>query len=206
MSDGTYAEKARALRDKLDREARQGGYLLNPDAEMALALCEGLALNQERYGYLCCPCRLSGGSREKDLDIICPCDFRDADLAEFGACYCGLYVSPEIAEGRKPLTSIPERRPSPGEDTAKTAGPAPVSGKKPQVWRCKVCGYLCAADQAPLKCPVCKVDRDRFEPLEFSLPGQTIWRCKVCGYLCAKDQPPLKCPICKVDRDRFERF
>jgi rubrerythrin len=31
------------------------------------------------------------------------------------------------------------------------------------VWRCKVCGYLCARPQPPLKCPVCKADKDRFE-------------------------------------------
>jgi ferredoxin-thioredoxin reductase catalytic subunit len=27
------------------------------------------------------------GDREKDLDIICPCDYRDADLEEFDQCY-----------------------------------------------------------------------------------------------------------------------
>ena len=31
------------------------------------------------------------------------------------------------------------------------------------VWRCKVCGYLCARRRPPLKCPVCKADQDRFE-------------------------------------------
>jgi ferredoxin-thioredoxin reductase catalytic subunit len=34
-----------------------------------------------------CPCRLSGGSREADLDVICPCDYRDADLDEYDTCY-----------------------------------------------------------------------------------------------------------------------
>ena len=37
-----------------------------------------------------------------------------------------------------------------------TAGGLPV-------WRCKVCGYLCARERPPLKCPICKADRDRFE-------------------------------------------
>jgi rubrerythrin len=31
------------------------------------------------------------------------------------------------------------------------------------VWRCKVCGYLCARPRPPLKCPVCRADQDRFE-------------------------------------------
>ncbi|MEM3551946.1 MAG: ferredoxin-thioredoxin reductase catalytic domain-containing protein [Candidatus Bathyarchaeia archaeon] len=39
-----------------------------------------------------CPCRLASGILELDRDIICPCDYRDLDVAEFGACYRGLYV------------------------------------------------------------------------------------------------------------------
>lgn len=35
------------------------------------------------------------------------------------------------------------------------------------VWRCKVCGYLCARDRPPAVCPICKAERDRFE--EFPL-------------------------------------
>ena len=31
------------------------------------------------------------------------------------------------------------------------------------VWRCKVCGYLCARDSPPEVCPICKAKKDRFE-------------------------------------------
>jgi ferredoxin-thioredoxin reductase catalytic subunit len=54
---------------------------------MTLDLVRGLTDNKERYGYMLCPCRLSGGSREADLDVICPCDYRDADLDEYDTCY-----------------------------------------------------------------------------------------------------------------------
>jgi ferredoxin-thioredoxin reductase catalytic subunit len=50
-------------------------------------LAQGLATNVQRYGYPLCPCRLTGGSRQADLDIICPCDYRDQDLAEYDTCY-----------------------------------------------------------------------------------------------------------------------
>lgn len=36
-----------------------------------------------------------------------------------------------------------------------------------RVWRCKVCGYLCARAGPPETCPICKVSRERFEPFEF---------------------------------------
>ena len=153
------------LHARLDREAEQSGYRLNPDGEFTRELVRGLLVNERRYGYWACPCRLASGVRGDDLDIICPCDYRDADLEEFGSCYCGLYVSTEIAEGRRPVKPIPERR-LPVEERKKEGG----AGKPPgafslpyPVWRCKICGYLCARDEPPGVCPLCKADRDRFE-------------------------------------------
>jgi len=75
------------LYERLNEDAEAGGYHLNPDREFVLMLVEGLNTNQGRYGYLLCPCRMGEGEREKDLDIICPCDYRDADLEEYDQCY-----------------------------------------------------------------------------------------------------------------------
>ncbi|MEO0133717.1 MAG: ferredoxin-thioredoxin reductase catalytic domain-containing protein, partial [candidate division WOR-3 bacterium] len=87
--------------EKLKKEAEESGYFLNPDEEFTKNLIEGLLINQERYGYFACPCRLASGDKEKDLDIICPCDYRDQDINEYGNCYCGLYVSYDIYTGKK---------------------------------------------------------------------------------------------------------
>ena len=159
------------LYKKLDREARASGYNLNPDVEFTKGLVEGLLINEERYGYWACPCRLADGEREKDLDIICPCDYRDPDLVEHGTCYCALYVSDEVVAGEQELGPIPERRPEGGPEAGQLA-PDEVEHDEElvgftwsgiPVWRCKVWGYLCARPNPPLKCPVCKADQDRFE-------------------------------------------
>jgi ferredoxin-thioredoxin reductase catalytic subunit len=151
--------------EKLKRDAEAGGYRLNPDVEFVKELIRGLLANEGRYGYWACPCRLASGEKEEDLDIICPCDYRDPDLDQWGACYCALYVSDAVARGERKLTSIPERR-VPPEDRPKEAPKAPGAplGKLPlPVWRCKVCGYLCARDGPPEICPVCKAKKERFE-------------------------------------------
>ncbi|MFQ3675710.1 MAG: rubredoxin-like domain-containing protein, partial [Endomicrobiia bacterium] len=31
------------------------------------------------------------------------------------------------------------------------------------IWRCKVCGYLCARESPPEVCPICKAKKERFE-------------------------------------------
>ncbi len=150
---------------RLDREAEAGGYHLNPDTPFTKELVRGLLINEERYGYWACPCRLASGTKEDDLDIICPCDYRDPDLTDYGACYCALYVSQEVLKGVKKLQPIPERRP-PAEERKKPQ-PEPkaisVTSLPLPVWRCKVCGYLCAREGPPEVCPICKAKKERFE-------------------------------------------
>ncbi len=150
---------------KVKEEAEASGYHLNSDVEFTKELLKSILINKNRYGYGACPCRLASGNREEDLDLICPCDYRDPDLIDYGACYCGLYISGEILSGEKKLQSIPERRPSPSvrEKMKKDVAVKISTGLSKPVWRCKVCGYLCARDKPPEVCPICKVSGDRFE-------------------------------------------
>ncbi|APV43751.1 Ferredoxin-thioredoxin reductase, catalytic subunit [Dehalogenimonas formicexedens] len=150
---------------KLNAEAEKSGYHLNPDIEFTRSLVEGLLTNMCRYGYMACPCRLASGVRAQDLDIICPCDYRDPDLSEFGACYCALYVNTAILQGKQELKPVPERRGrkmvEKNQESMSTGG---VTIKLSQpVWRCKVCGYLCGRGEPPEICPICKATKDRFE-------------------------------------------
>ncbi|MDD1712399.1 MAG: ferredoxin:glutaredoxin reductase [Methanoregulaceae archaeon] len=158
-------EEVVRLVQKLDAEAESGGYHLHPDIMFVKGLARGLLANQLRYGYPSCPCRLASGIRDRDLDIICPCDYRDPDLDAYGGCYCALYVSREVREGKKTLGSIPERRPPRSErQKAMNGGKGGhFTAAAFPVWRCRVCGYLCARDEPPLQCPICKVSKDRFE-------------------------------------------
>ena len=149
----------------LNEEAEASGYHLNPDTDFTKDLLKGLIANEKRYGYRVCPCRLASGKKSDDIDIICPCDYRDSDLNDFGTCYCSLYVSQEILDGEKEPEPIPERRPKKEEreKIKKESGGIKISTLKKPVWRCKVCGYLCARDEPPEICPICKAKKERFE-------------------------------------------
>lgn len=155
---------------KFKKEAEDNGYFLNNDLFFSKELIRSLLINQNRYGYQACPCRLASGDKSKDLDIICPCDYRDTDLNDFGACYCALYVSSEVIKGEKKVRAIPERRnatklmknSAKHEDTPGKVN-SDLSNLNYPVWRCKVCGYLCARENPPEICPVCKAKKDRFE-------------------------------------------
>ena len=103
--------EADRLREVLRPVQEAQGFLFNDDEAATRELLESLLVNKGRYGYMACPCRLATGERERDRDIICPCAYRAPDVAEYGSCYCGLYVSPAWIEGRVPRRRVPERRP-----------------------------------------------------------------------------------------------
>jgi ferredoxin-thioredoxin reductase catalytic chain len=165
-----------ALRERLHEEAEKGGYHLNPDREFTRGLVRGLLVNEKRFGYWLCPCRLGDEDRTEDLDIVCPCDYRDPDLAEHGCCYCSLYVTQEVLSGARKPRRIKERRPE--------------REKRLQF-------------RAPAGSPAAGNASEGGTPGQLSYP---VWRCRVCGYLCAREEPPEVCPVCRAKKDRFERF
>lgn len=103
---------AKQLYETLKTIQEPKGYYFNSDLEgMTLPLLESLLVNKERYGHMACPCRLASGDFEADRDIVCPCVYREPDVEEFGACFCGLYVSKEWLDGSIERPTVPERRP-----------------------------------------------------------------------------------------------
>ncbi|MFP4087083.1 MAG: ferredoxin-thioredoxin reductase catalytic domain-containing protein [Desulfobacteraceae bacterium] len=98
------------LYEALRKVQEPKGYFFNKDKTRVMELLEALRTNKERYGYMSCPCRLAAGDREADKDIICPCVYREADVREYGSCYCNLYVSQEWNEEKIPHAYVPERR------------------------------------------------------------------------------------------------
>lgn len=142
--------------------AEAGGYKLHPNEEFCMGLVAGILKNNGRYGIEACPCRLVRGEGKDNLDIICPCYYRDDDLAEYGACFCALYVGESFDEAKQ----IPDRRIAKKSSAEKENQPELKLGGsqlKYPVWRCSVCGYLCAKNAPPAKCPVCKASSERFE-------------------------------------------
>lgn len=102
---------AEQLYENLKKVQEPKGYFFNADKEFTMQLMESLLVNKGRLGYMACPCRLANGEFELDRDIVCPCTYREADVAEYGACFCGLYVSKEWNEGKREKVYVPERRP-----------------------------------------------------------------------------------------------
>jgi ferredoxin-thioredoxin reductase catalytic subunit/rubredoxin len=172
------------VRRRAEADAKTYGYYLTPQPDLLQGFLEGLKTNEDRYGYPLCPCRLTSGSFEYDRDIICPCDYRDPDVAQYGSCYCRLYVNKQVYESQN-LPEVPERRPP--EKMARAYGtqaaPATQSTEggqekptiatvkaqttvKKKLWYCKQCGYVVFREDPPYVCPICKAKRELFAEIE----------------------------------------
>ena len=99
------------LYEILKKQQESRGFFFNKDLKRVFKLLEGLLVNKARYGYMSCPCRLAANDAKWDRDIICPCLYREPDLAEYGSCYCNLYVTPDWNADKIPHAYVPERRP-----------------------------------------------------------------------------------------------
>ncbi len=172
-------------RRRAEADAKTFGYFLTPQPELLQGFLEGLKTNEDRYGYPLCPCRLTSGNFEYDRDIICPCDYRDPDIAQYGACYCRLYVNKQVFDSKN-LPEVPERRPLEKQQRAygtqteakQTAAqvekekPAITKSTKPQttikkkLWYCKQCGYVVFREDPPYVCPICKAKKEMFAEIE----------------------------------------
>jgi ferredoxin-thioredoxin reductase catalytic subunit/predicted Zn-ribbon and HTH transcriptional regulator len=169
------------VRRRAEADAKTYGYYLTPQPELLQGFLEGLKTNEDRYGYPSCPCRLASGIFEYDRDIICPCDYRDPDVAEYGSCYCRLYVNKQVYESQN-LPEVPERRPL--EKQARAYGT-----------------QAAAAEQAPAQGAQEKQPAKAEKAQE--AVKKKLWYCKQCGYVVFREDPPYICPICKAKREMF---
>ena len=165
---------------RAELDAKTRGYHLNPNPDFLKDLIEGLKQNEDRYSYPSCPCRLASGNFELDRDIICPCDYRDPDVEEFGTCYCALYVKEDVFKGETQIQPIPERRP--GEKQKRAYEALAETPEKPSA--IKATGATQEKQEIKLK----------------------LWYCKQCGYVVFREEPPYVCPICRAKKEVFKEI
>ena len=89
---------AEQLRIVWEKFCEQNDFILNPDKAHVNHIIEGVLLNEKKFGLKLCPCRLRDGTREKDIELICPCNFKIHTTwlkpvdGRKAMCWCGLFV------------------------------------------------------------------------------------------------------------------
>lgn len=84
------------LKNRWKNFSDKNDFVLNPDENMVDNVVKGVLGNEKEMGLKICPCRLSDGSRKRDAELICPCNFKAQETwKEEGRCWCGLFVKEE---------------------------------------------------------------------------------------------------------------
>jgi ferredoxin-thioredoxin reductase catalytic subunit len=161
----TEINSTQDLMDYLNKNAQEKGYYFNRDASFVSELLKSLLVNLKRYKYASCPCRLSTGNYDLDSDLICPCVYMEEDVKKYGSCFCALYVSKDVYDGKKQAISIPESRPKNklfGIDYANTNAKIATEKK----WKCEVCGYEHSGSEPPGRCSKCGAPKEMFKEVK----------------------------------------
>jgi len=81
------------LKKVWEKFTENNDFILNPDEKQVDGVADGVLVNEQKFGLKLCPCRLRDGTRERDLQLICPCNFKAQDnWQKLGRCWCGLFV------------------------------------------------------------------------------------------------------------------
>ena len=81
------------IRRAWEQFTEKSDFILNLDKEYVDTVIKGVLENEEKCGLKLCPCQLRDGTRERDLELICPCNFKIQEKwKEKGECWCGLFV------------------------------------------------------------------------------------------------------------------
>jgi len=76
-----------------ERFTEKNDFILNPEREHINGVADGVLDNEKNHGLKLCPCRLRDGSKEQDLGLLCPCNFKvQQTWSGEGRCWCGLFV------------------------------------------------------------------------------------------------------------------
>lgn len=68
-------------------------FKLNPNKEHTNKAVDGVLELEKKKGLKYCPCRLTAENFDKDLELICPCNFKiQKTWKERNDCWCGLFV------------------------------------------------------------------------------------------------------------------
>lgn len=73
--------------------AKKNDFKINPDKKHVEFIIKGEQNNEAKFGLKLCPCKIRDGTRERDLKLICPCNFKTHETWQSkGTCWCGLFV------------------------------------------------------------------------------------------------------------------
>jgi ferredoxin-thioredoxin reductase catalytic subunit len=93
-----YKESAKKQQRWLEKYCEQKNYALNPSWMMLTNLKSNLCEMEATFGKRYCPCFEPSGDEVLDKKMMCPCEFIDDEIAEYGTCHCALFGPADLSK------------------------------------------------------------------------------------------------------------
>ncbi len=93
-----YKEAAKKQQKWMEKFCEQKGYAINPSWMMATNLKSNLCEMEATFGKRYCPCFEPSGDKELDKKMMCPCEYIEDEIAEYGTCHCALFGPADLSK------------------------------------------------------------------------------------------------------------
>ena len=86
-----YKDAAKKQQRWMEKYCKQHGYIINPNWMMSTNLKSNLCEMEATFGKRYCPCFEPSGDKALDKKMMCPCEYVEDEIAEYGTCHCALF-------------------------------------------------------------------------------------------------------------------
>ena len=93
-----YKESAKKQQRWLDKYCEQKNYSLNPSWMMTTNLKSNLCEMEATFDKRYCPCFEPSGDKALDKKMMCPCEFIEDEISEYGTCHCALFGPADLSK------------------------------------------------------------------------------------------------------------
>ena len=93
-----YKEPAKKQQRWMEKYCEQNNYAINPSWMMATNLKSNLCEMEATFGKRYCPCFEPSGDKGLDKKMMCPCEFVEEEIKEYGTCHCALFGPADLSK------------------------------------------------------------------------------------------------------------
>lgn len=91
-----YRKQVKKQDKWIQKYTAQKNYALNPSWMMTTNLKIWLSELEATFGKRYCPCFEPSGDAQLDKKMLCPCEFIEDEIKEYGTCHCALFGSADL--------------------------------------------------------------------------------------------------------------
>jgi len=95
-----YKDAAKKQQRWIEKYCEQKGYAINPSWMMATNLKSNLCEMEATFGKRYCPCFEPSGDKTLDKKMMCPCEYVEDEIAEYGTCHCALFGPADLSKAQ----------------------------------------------------------------------------------------------------------